>query len=103
MGGVRDTFWRLRSMIGAIPVEREVDEELSFHLEMLTRRFGANGMRPDRARREAERRFGSVAPVREECRALGHEMEVEMRRSELRQELRQDLAFALRLLRTRPL
>jgi len=93
----------LRTLFWKIPVEQEVEEEVAFHLEMQTRRYIAEGMAPAAAREAALQRFGDPESVREECRAIGHRMEVEMRRTELRHELRQDVGFALRLLRKNPL
>jgi len=43
----------------------DVDDELGFHLDMRTERNVALGMAHDDARREAEQRFGDVAPVRD--------------------------------------
>ncbi len=94
---------RLRTLFWKVPVEQEVDEEIAFHLEMQARRYLAEGMPPDAAREAALRRFGDPTGVRVECRAIGKKMEVEMRRAELRHELRQDAGFALRLLRNNPL
>jgi predicted permease len=94
---------RLRTLFWKIPVEQEVEEEIAFHLEMQTRRYIAEGMTPAEARETALQRFGDPESVREKCHAIGHKLEVEMRRAELRHELRQDLTFALRLLRNSPL
>jgi putative ABC transport system permease protein len=94
---------RLRTLFWKIPVEQEVDEEIAHHLEMQTRRYIDAGMEPAAARAEALRRFGDPEKARDECRVIGHRMEVEMRRAELRHELRQDAGFALRLLRHNPL
>jgi predicted permease len=93
---LRTLFWR-------IPVEQEVDEEIAFHLEMQTSRYIAEGMTPAEAREAALRRFGDPRNVCQECRAIGKRMEGEMRRAEMRHELRQDIGFALRLLRNSPL
>lgn len=94
---------RLRALFWKIPIEQEVEEEIAFHLEMQTRRYIAEGMTPAAAREAALQRFGDPESVREECHTLGHKLEVKMRRAELRHELRQDLSFALRLLRNHPL
>ena len=91
-----------RTTPGAPPVDREVDEELAFHLEMLTRRYMEDGLSREDARRRAEARFGNVGDVRSECREIGHRMEEEMRRVEVREELAQDVAYAWRLLRRSP-
>jgi putative ABC transport system permease protein len=88
--------------LGAVPVPIEVDEELAFHLEMQTRRFIDAGLSAADARREALRRFGDVAGARAECVSIGYSMEANMRRAELRQELRQDAAYAWRQMRRNP-
>src|SRR3954452_8536349 len=49
---------------------REVDEELSFHMEERIRDYIARGMSPEAARRAAAERFGDVARVRERCTSL---------------------------------
>ena len=99
----RKPIRRLRSLFWKIPVEQEVEEEIAFHLEMQTRRYISEGMTPAAAREAALERFGDPEIFREQCHAIGHKLEVKMRRTELRNELRQDLAFALRLLRNNPL
>ena len=99
----RQPIRSLRALFWKIPVEQEVDEEIAFHLEMQTRRYIAEGMTPAGAREAALRRFGDPDRARAECRAIGHKMEAEMRRAELRHELRQDVGFGLRLLRNNPL
>lgn len=42
----------------AAQVQRDVDDEIRFHLEEVTAELVATGLSPDAARREAERRFG---------------------------------------------
>ena len=61
-------FWR-RS------VADQVDEELDFHLEMVTRDLIAKGRSEPDARTEALRRFGDLAEVGARCRKLGLEHE----------------------------
>src|SRR4051812_30928592 len=84
------------------PVNAEVDEEVAFHLEMRTREFIAQGMDPDSARREAQRRFGDVDHARAALRALGKGRDRHMTRMQYLSELLQDLAFTLRQLRKNP-
>ncbi|HEV3140216.1 MAG TPA: permease prefix domain 1-containing protein, partial [Vicinamibacterales bacterium] len=52
------------------PVDREVDEEIAFHIEMRARELVDAGMDPAAARREAERRFGDVGAMRGRLRTL---------------------------------
>ena len=80
-------------------VEREVDDELAFHLEMRTQRLIAAGMSPDAAHREALRQFGDVDTVREDCVTMDNQRERAMRRSFFTGELQQDVVYAFRTLR----
>src|SRR6201995_6174116 len=79
-------------------VEEEVGSELDFHLEMRERELIAHGMTPQQARTEAERRFGNRALVDAECRRYGSERDRHARRAEFRDELHQDVGFAIRQL-----
>ena len=88
-------FWR-RS------VADQVDEELDFHLEMVTRDLIARGWSEPDARAEARRRFGDLAEVGARCRKLGLEHERNVRRAEYLAELRQDVRLAFRHLRLAP-
>ncbi|HZA80608.1 MAG TPA: ABC transporter permease, partial [Actinomycetes bacterium] len=88
-------FWR-RS------VADQVDEELDFHLEMVTRELIARGRSEPDARAEALRRFGDLAEVGARCRKLGLEHERNVRRAEYLTELRQDVRLAFRHLRRAP-
>jgi len=94
---------RLRGRFWAVPVEMEVDEELAAHLELTVRRFIEQGMDPQAARAAALQRFGDLDRVRDECRDIRHDSEANVRRTELRQELRMDAWYALRALRKNPL
>src|SRR5690349_11740897 len=74
--------------------ERDMDEEMRFHLEMATRRNIERGITPDEARRRALATFGGVAQHQEAARenVPGHWLD----------ELRQDLRYAGRTLRRNP-
>src|SRR5262245_48528301 len=80
-------------------VEREVDDELAFHLEMRTQRLIAAGMPPDAARREALRQFGDIASVRQDCVTMDEQRERATRRAFEMAEFQRDLVYALRTLR----
>ena len=83
-------------------MEREVDSELAFHLEMRVRELLEQGMTPDDARAAALERFGDVDRITEACRDLGRRRNEDMRRAEWLTELRHDLRYAVRGLRASP-
>jgi predicted permease len=59
---------RLRSLFRKSHVERELTDELRFHLEKLTEERVAKGMTREDARYAALREFGGVEQVKAECR-----------------------------------
>ena len=97
--GVRRLFRlpsRERDVAGA------VDDELAFHVEMLTERLVASGLTPDEARHEALRQFGDVEQIRQRCYDISSTREASVRRAELWTTLWQDLKYASRGLRRAP-
>src|SRR3712207_4160673 len=59
---------RLRALLQTDAVERELDEELAFHLEMETEKNLRSGMTLEEARRRAALTFGHAEKHREEVR-----------------------------------
>ena len=97
-----DRWIRLWSPLARRRLEREVQEELDFHLEMRTREYEAQGHSPSAARRRAEERFGDLAQMR--CEAVRAER-TRIRKREralYMDEFRQDLRYGLRQLWKRP-
>ncbi|HVS15440.1 MAG TPA: ABC transporter permease [Thermoanaerobaculia bacterium] len=77
-------------------LDREIEDELEFHLEMTARELEASGLGPTRAREEAERRFGDRLRHRARCREIQlRRLRGDRRRSLLR-DLRVDLAYGVR-------
>ena len=68
----------------------EINEELSFHIDQRTADNIRQGMQPDEARREAEKRFGRLSRIKEE----GYEV----RGAGWIDDLQQDLRYGLRTL-----
>ncbi len=87
---------RFRSLLWKTPVEREIEDELAFHLEMRERDYVARGMDPIAARAAARARLGALEPVRAECRRIGRRRDRALDRAESFAELRQDLRLAAR-------
>jgi putative ABC transport system permease protein len=99
INGVRRLFQIQRNRAG---IERAVDDELRFHFEMTVRDLMSNGMDPDGARREAERRFGDVKLTRERLASIDESRAVRDRRAEWWSGFAQDVRYALRGLRRKP-
>ena len=78
------SFWRKNLL------EREMHEELRFHLECQIKDNMEDGMSPLEARRVALRDLGGIDQAKEECR--------EARGLRLFEDIRQDLGYALRQL-----
>ena len=84
----------LRSIAARQRVERDLDAEFRFHLDEQIAENVAAGMSADEARAAAQRAFGSVAYLKEECRAsLG---------LRLLDQLRQDARYTVRALAKTP-
>ena len=92
---------RFRRLFGPEP-KADVDAELAFHVEMRARELVEQGVPPERARALALRRFGDYDGSREECVEISKRRERRMARTEYMTELRQDVGYALRMLRRAP-
>jgi hypothetical protein len=62
------TWWKVKALVGRRRLERDLEDELRFHLERRAEAYGADGLAGDEARREADRRFGNALALREQCR-----------------------------------
>lgn len=63
--------WWTKSRRSTRDVERDIDDEIAFHLESAARELEAEGLSLDEARAEARRRFGNVEAITRECRRTG--------------------------------
>ncbi len=81
---------RLRALFHKAEMERQLDEELRFHLEKEIEQNLTRGMSPEEARLAALRSFGGIERVKEESRDVWGVRLVE--------ELWQDLRYGLRML-----
>lgn len=85
---------RLRSLFQRGRVERELTDELRFHLDKLIQQKVTSGMTAEQARYAALREMGGVEQVKEKCR--------DMRRMNYIENLVQDFRYALRQFRGSP-
>ncbi|HEX6053668.1 MAG TPA: permease prefix domain 1-containing protein, partial [Gemmatimonadaceae bacterium] len=70
-----------RIELGAHRVERDVDTELAFHLDMRTRRLVERGMDPAAARAQALRQFGDWNGVRSQMLDIDYQKERAVKRA----------------------
>lgn len=89
-----DLLLRLRALVLRNRMERDLDDELSSHIEMQARKNMAAGMSAAEAQRQAAIQFGGLAQVREECR--------DTRGVNLIATMFQDVRYALRGFRRSP-
>jgi len=80
----------------------EVDEEIRLHLALRTAQLTREGLSPEAARAEAERRFGPPDEARGRLHTSAERREERMQHRELVDAARRDLRVALRGLRRAP-
>src|SRR5215475_15399312 len=85
---------RLRALLRKSEMERELDEELGYHIEQQTKQNIRLGMNPEEARHAARKAFGGVEQAKERSRDLRG-----VRRLE---ELWHDLRYGARTLLRNP-
>ncbi|HYL67844.1 MAG TPA: ABC transporter permease, partial [Candidatus Limnocylindria bacterium] len=85
---------RARSLFLRNRLDRELDEELRFHLEQQIADEIAAGMAPEEARSSAYRKLGGVEQLKEECR--------DSRGVRLIQDFVQDVRYGLRMIARAP-
>src|SRR5215510_14547684 len=89
-----DLRYRLRALFRRDDVERELDDELRFHIEKEAETYERMGMPRDEAMRRARLAFGGVDRPKEQSRAA--------RGTLLLETTLQDLRYAMRGLRAKP-
>ncbi len=75
-------------------IDRDIDEELAFHVEAHARDLVSDGVPPEEARRRALAAFGGMAPIRELTR--------DARGGRWLEDLSSDLRYAVRSIRHQP-
>jgi predicted permease len=89
-----DLLSRLRALFRRNTVDRELDDELRFHLEQQVQKLVQSGVPETEARRQARLVFGGAEQIKEVCR--------EARGTHLAETFLQDVRYAGRMLRKSP-
>ena len=80
----------------------DIDDELDFHLAMRTRDLERSGQLPTNARETAERSFGDVNAIRDECLTIDERRFRRVSRKESLMFLWNDIRFSVRSLLRSP-
>ena len=83
-------------------VQRDVDDEIGFHIESRVAELVASGMSPQRAREIAGHEFGDVTEARQEIARVDHRRLTRNRRQGSWDMFAQDVAYSFRSLRKQP-
>ena len=81
----------LRRVFSRNRLERELDAELTFHVDRLAQDFIAQGLPPEEARRRALVRFGGIEPMKEAAR--------DVRGTRWLEDTGRDIRYAFRMMR----
>jgi putative ABC transport system permease protein len=92
----------LRSWLWRVPLDREVDEEIAFHIEMRTRELVEQGIDAKAAREIVLARLGDLSRLKRTCEDLGRKRDRETRMTQWLEEIRHDVATALRQMKGSP-
>jgi len=87
---LRLIYSRIYGLLRKNRIEREMEDEMRFHLRMRTRENIERGMKPEEAEREARRRFGNVGHFKD----LGYDI----KGGGFMETLLQDLRYGARML-----
>jgi len=97
MRGIKRIF-RI-SLLRPRDIDREVDDEIAFHLSMREAKLRAGGVSDDDAARLARDRFGNISGIRGECVEESRQLAKQERASLMVDEVRRDAMYAFRSLR----
>jgi putative ABC transport system permease protein len=91
---LRLIYWRLYGLLRKNRIEREMEEEMRFHLRMRAREKIERGMEPEEAEREARRHFGNMGHLKD----LGRDI----KGGGFMETILQDLRYGTRMLMRNP-
>src|SRR5580765_7451839 len=94
MGWITSSWPRLKAFALRRRFDRDLEDELAFHLAMRQEKYGPDGAQADEAHYAARKSFGNVARIKQACREMRSFMSLEA--------FWQDLRFGLRGLRKSP-
>src|SRR5258708_26454269 len=94
MGRLHQFRLRFNALLRRRQLDRDLEEELQFHLAMREQRRAAKGVGAVEARTQARRELGNTATLKERCREMWTFVSIET--------LWQDFRYGFRMLRRNP-
>ena len=94
MDALKLAYLRIKALFTRGALERELDDEMRLHVELLAEEYERSGVAADEAKRLARRRFGNVSQIKERGR--------DIRGAGVLDDLLRDLQYAARTLRRSP-
>src|SRR5580693_9118860 len=88
------TWLRLKTLGRRRQLERDLQDELAFHVDMREQKYRSSGLSPCEARYLTRRRFGNMTSLKERCRDMWTFVSLET--------LGRDIRYGLRLLARAP-
>ena len=92
---ISDLLYRVRALLARKEIDKQLDEELRFHVERQAQKHMRSGIAEEEAWRRARSEFGGIEQRKEECR--------DARGVSLIETTVQDMRYAMRALRSSPM
>ena len=67
---LKSIYHRIVGLVYKSAIERDMDDEMLFHIRMRTQQYIDSGMRPDEARLKARKQFGNLGLIKEAGRSV---------------------------------
>ena len=98
----KSPMWRRYLTFWGRNIDRDLNDEFGFHLEMRRQEFMDSGLPPEPALKAAKRVFGDAELLRNECRLIDRQQEQIVRRTHYFEQFKQDCVYGLRQIYRRP-
>jgi len=95
-------MWRRYLTFWGRDIDRDLYDEVEFHIEARARELIDAGWTPEAARNEARRLFGDPRPILSKCRWIDSRFEKEKRMTRYLEDLKSDVRFAFRQFQRQP-
>ncbi len=95
-------MWRRYRIFWGRSIDRDLNDEFGFHVEMRRQEFMDRGLLPGPALKAAHQVFGDAELLRNECRRIDRQQEQIVRRTNYFEQFKQDCVYGLRQIYRRP-